>query len=51
MSLRELERRTGIGYSVLSRLQDPFYWGHSLKSLVMFAEAFDLKPDFHFIAA
>lgn len=43
-SLRKLEAQTGISYAVLSRLQDPFYWGHTMKSLRMFAEAFGLKP-------
>lgn len=48
-SLRELEKETGIGYTVLSRLQDPFYWGHSLKSIMTFADALHLKPQFKFL--
>lgn len=50
-SLRELGKETGIGYSVLSRLQDPFYWGHSMKSLIAFADAFNLKAKVEFVAA
>lgn len=50
-SLRQLEEEKGIGYSVLSRLQDPFYWGHSLKSLMAFADAFGVKPHIEFVAA
>lgn len=50
-SLRQLGEEKGIGYSVLSRLQDPFYWGHSLKSLMAFADAFGLKPHIEFVAA
>lgn len=50
-SLRDLEKDTGISYSVLSRLQDPFYWGHSLKSLISFSEAFHKKIRFSLEAA
>lgn len=50
-SLRQIESETGIKYSVLSRLQDPFYWGHSLRSVLAFAQAFGLKTKFEFIAA
>lgn len=42
-SLRQLQRETGISYAVLSRLQDPFYWGHSLASLRQLAGALGLK--------
>ena len=32
-SLRALAPEIGMNYAALSRLQDPFYWGHSLSSL------------------
>lgn len=48
--LRQLEKVSGISYSVLSRLQDPFYWGHSVKSLRAFGEAFGLQLQVKFVA-
>lgn len=38
-SLRSLAPEVGINYAALSRMQDPFYWGHSLATLRRLAEA------------
>lgn len=38
-SLRQLAQEIGIAQPTLSRLQNPFYWGHSLASLRQLAEA------------
>jgi len=42
-SLRKLAPEIGINYAVLSRLQDPFYWGHSLASLRQLADGLGLN--------
>lgn len=48
-SLRGLAAEIGIKPSVLHRLQDPFYWGHSLNSLRRLGDALgqDLHVEFH----
>lgn len=47
-SLRALADEIGVNYSALSRMQDPFYWGHSLSSLRRLAQALgqEVKVDF-----
>ncbi|MFC6592390.1 type II toxin-antitoxin system HicB family antitoxin [Deinococcus lacus] len=42
LSYRELARRMGTGHASLSRLANPFYWGHSLPMLRRLAEELGL---------
>lgn len=42
-SLRALAPEIGMNYAALGRLQDPFYWGHSLSSLRQLADGLGLK--------
>lgn len=46
----ELARRMGVPRSVISRLTNPFYWGHSLKSLNDVARALDARLEVGFLA-
>ncbi len=49
ISAAELARRIGTSRSAMSRLENPFYWGHSLDVLRRVAEALgaDLQVEFH----
>jgi antitoxin HicB len=39
LSMREFGKRTGINYAMLSRLCNPFYWGHNVATLQSLADA------------
>lgn len=39
LSYRELAKRLGTGHAAISRLTDPFYWGHSMPTLRKVADA------------
>lgn len=45
---RALAERTGLNVSALHRLQDPFYWGHSVSSLRKIADALGYHLDVQF---
>lgn len=45
----ELARRMGVPRSVVSRLTNPFYWGHSLKSLNEVARALRTQLEVGFV--
>lgn len=44
----EIAKRMGTTQSVVSRLADPFYWNHSLKSLERLAKAVGREVEIHF---
>lgn len=48
-SLRQLSQEIGIAQPTLSRLQNPFYWGHSLASLRQLAAALGVNLQVKFL--
>lgn len=51
VSQSDLGRRMGAPRSVVSRLTNPFYWGHSLKSLNEVARALGTQLEVGFVPA
>lgn len=41
VSYRELARRMGTGHASISRITNPFYWGHNVETLRRVAKALD----------
>ena len=50
-SLRQLSQEIGISQPTLSRLQNPFYWGHSIASLRTLADALGVSLQVKFADA
>ena len=48
-SLRQLSQEIGSAQPTLSRLQNPFYWGHSLVSLRQLAAALGVSLQVKFL--
>jgi antitoxin HicB len=51
LSYREIAKRMGTGHAAISRLVDPFCWGHSLPTLRRLAEVLGLKVEVKLLAA
>ncbi|MBS3934401.1 MAG: XRE family transcriptional regulator [Truepera sp.] len=48
LTQKEVARRMGTTQSAVSRLADPFYWGHSVESLRRLSEAVGATLELHF---
>lgn len=51
LSYREVARQMGTGHAAISRMADPFYWGHSVTSLRKLAEVLGLSVEVKLTAA
>lgn len=47
LTQKEIARRMGTTQSAVSRLADPFYWGHSVESLRRLSEALGAELELH----
>lgn len=45
LSYREVARRMETGHAAISRMTNPFYWGHSVSALRKLAEVLGLKVE------
>ena len=43
LSYREVARRMGTGHAAISRMANPFYWGHSLPALHRLADVLGVQ--------
>lgn len=48
ISYRELAHRIGIGHASISRITNPFYWGHNVETLRRVTKALDAELEIKF---